>query len=207
MAQNESYKTLSSLGEGRLTDRKSEFIAYARPIKSEEEALSFVDEIRAKHRDARHCVYAYYMRGGAHKRCSDDGEPSGSAGKPVLDLLEKNLIEDSVIAVVRYFGGILLGTGGLVRAYSGAAAAAVENAGIRTLSLRVFLEFRASYNDWSRLERALTSAGATVEKTEFGADVGVSVSVSAGAEDGIIRTVSELSAGRCEASVSGSSYA
>lgn len=207
MSELQSYKTLAAEGKGTFVDRKSEFIAYAKPVKSEDEALAFVASVRERHKDARHCVYAYLMKGGAHKRCSDDGEPSGTAGKPILDMLEKNAIEDSVIAVVRYFGGILLGTGGLVRAYTAAASEAVSAAGVRVLRPRVFISVSASYNDWSRLERALNDAGAEIMSTEYGEGISAGLSVAAGEEDRISVLIRDLSAGRSSSKVCGEGFA
>ena len=123
------YVTLGKDGTATFEMKKSEFIGYAAHVTTEEEARAFVDKIRKKHADARHNVYAYMLSENNIMRYSDDGEPQGTAGLPVLDILRKGGITDAVIVVTRYFGGILLGTGGLVRAYSAAAKAAVEDAG------------------------------------------------------------------------------
>ena len=115
------YKTVYCGGEAEIIEKKSRFIATVRPIKSEEEALAFIESMRKKYWNATHNCFAYVI--GEHfgvQRCSDDGEPSGTAGKPMLDVLLGEEIHDVVVVVTRYFGGTLLGTGGLVRAYSGA---------------------------------------------------------------------------------------
>lgn len=205
MTEAAAYKTLHGEGTGELVDRKSEFLGFAVPVTSVEEADAYVAGIRKLHHDARHCVYAYVLRSGL-KKYSDDGEPQGSAGRPVLDVLEKTGLEDALVCVVRYFGGILLGTGGLVRAYSGAASAAVENAGIRVMQLRVFLRFTVSYNDWARLERPVTDAGARVERTDYGADVTVTVSADGGREGELTEKIRNLTAGKCEAKVIGEKF-
>ena len=123
--------TLSDEGCSELEVKKSVFISYAKPIKSPEEAFAFVDEIRKKYPDARHTAYAWTFSGGTKmQKYSDDGEPSGTAGLPMLSVFEKNQITDAVVTVTRYFGGVLLGKGGLVRAYSHSASIAVEAGGI-----------------------------------------------------------------------------
>ena len=164
-------KTIISLrgrGEGRYVDRRSEFIGYASPVSTEEEAAEFVASVRSTHPGARHVVYAYSLRNGAAKRYSDDGEPQGSAGRPVLGVLEKEEIDGAVVAVVRYFGGILLGTGGLVRAYSAAAAAAVENAGVVRLLPACVVAVCAGYDGYQRIARAAAALGAAVESVAYG---------------------------------------
>ena len=113
-----SYATLKDLCEFHYEDRKSEFIAVARPVSTESEALDFIGAVKKKYPDARHWVYAYVLRENSTARFTDDREPQGTAGMPVLDAIRKNGVTDCVIVVVRYFGGILLGTGGLVHAYS-----------------------------------------------------------------------------------------
>jgi uncharacterized YigZ family protein len=125
-----TYTTLAKDGTATLVEKRSEFIGYAKPVNNEDEAAAFVMSIKKKHADARHNVFAYVLRGGALKRYSDDGEPQGSAGMPVLDVICKNGLDGAAVVVTRYFGGILLGTGGLVRAYSSAASAAIADAGI-----------------------------------------------------------------------------
>ena len=128
-----SYITLRKEAGAELVEKKSRFIARACPVKTEQEALGFLEDIRAQNRTASHNVFAYRLRERNLSRYSDDGEPSGTAGMPVLDILERGDITDAIIVVTRYFGGTLLGTGGLVRAYSGSAGMAVTEAGIVTM--------------------------------------------------------------------------
>ena len=108
------YTTLADYGTDEFVEKRSRFIGYAKPVTTEEEAIAFVNEIRAQHREASHNVYAYALREGQVRRYSDDGEPQGTAGIPVLDVLQKSGIVDAVVVVTRYFGGTLLGAGGLV---------------------------------------------------------------------------------------------
>ena len=115
---NKDYKTVAREASDEFVEKRSRFIGYVKPVKTEEEAVAFINQKRSEHWDARHNVYAYSLREGNIKRYSDDGEPSGTAGMPVLDVIVKNEIYDVCVVVTRYFGGVLLGTGGLVRAYS-----------------------------------------------------------------------------------------
>ena len=138
------YTTLKSAGEGRYEEKKSVFLGFARPLATEKEALDFIAEIKSAYPDARHHVYAYLLRENNLTRYSDDREPQGTAGLPTLDLLKKSGCTDAGIVVVRYFGGTLLGTGGLVRAYTAASKAALESAGIVTY--RPFTECRVTVN-------------------------------------------------------------
>ena len=130
MAENgeKLYITVRGYGEARFEEKKSVFIGYCEHVTSEEEALSFVKRIKEKHRDATHNCYGYTMKGGISCRYSDDGEPQGTAGKPILDVLQKSGVDDVCVVVTRYFGGIMLGAGGLVRAYTTATKDALENA-------------------------------------------------------------------------------
>lgn len=124
----ESYKILYKGGTGELVEKKSRFLADLRPVSSEEEALAFIEEIRKKYWDARHHCFAYIIGDrGQNARCSDDGEPSQTAGKPMMDVLAGEELHDVCAVVTRYFGGTLLGTGGLVRAYSGALKEGLKN--------------------------------------------------------------------------------
>ena len=128
-----TYRTVEQLGQDEVVIEKSTFIGYAKPVENEAAALAFIQEIKKKHRDATHNVPAYVL--GEHnevQRCNDDGEPSGTAGVPVLEVLKKENVRNVAIVVTRYFGGIKLGTGGLVRAYTKGAKIALESAKIIT---------------------------------------------------------------------------
>ena len=128
---DDSYKTIEKIAEGYITERKSKFISYILPIESEEEVKEILDEYRKKYYNARHVCWAY-MLGHAREdfRSNDDGEPSGTAGRPILGQINSYELTNVLVLVVRYFGGTLLGTGGLVRAYKEATVAAIENAAI-----------------------------------------------------------------------------
>lgn len=131
-----TYRTVARFGQDEIIIEKSTFIGYAKPVASEEEALAFIQEIKKKHRDATHNVPAYVLGEQNNiQRCNDDGEPSGTAGVPVLEVIKKEDLHDVAVIVTRYFGGIKLGTGGLVRAYTKGAKIALEAAGIITKTL------------------------------------------------------------------------
>ena len=151
-----SYKTLATQAEALLIERKSKFIAFARPITSEEDVQTFLTGLRKQYWDANHHVYAYILRDGTggpvRSRSSDDGEPSGSAGAPVLEVLSGSGVVDSLAVVIRYFGGTLLGVGGLIRAYSGAAKLAIAEAGILENKLCREYSLELEYATWNRVK-------------------------------------------------------
>ena len=158
----DSYKILYKGGSGELVEKKSRFIADLCPVSSEEEALDFIEEIRKKYWDARHNCYAYIIKGeGATPtaRCSDDGEPSQTAGKPMLDVLMGEELIDVCAVVTRYFGGTLLGTGGLVRAYSGAVKEGLANAQILEKKQGVRMEVTTDYNGVGKIQYLAAQEG------------------------------------------------
>lgn len=146
----ESYITIHHYASYEYEDRKSVFIGEAMPVSTEEDALHFIETVKKKYPDARHHVYAYVLRDNSIMRFTDDGEPQGTAGMPVLDIIRKNGLTDTVIVVTRYFGGTLLGTGGLVRAYTAAALGAVENAEIITYDVYVTFSIETTYSDYQK---------------------------------------------------------
>lgn len=174
------YLTLASSADAELVEKKSRFLSFAAPVKTEKEAQEFIASIRARFPDARHCVYAYTVSstGIFSQRYSDDGEPQGTGGMPVLDVLRKKDITDAAVAVVRYFGGILLGAPGLVRAYSSSASLAVSASGIVRMTPLVPLSAHVSYQLWGKLENAITQAGHMMDAPEYAEDVCVTVYVS-----------------------------
>ena len=149
----EQYKTVYEGGEGELVEKKSRFIATVRPVKTEEEANQFVEEMRKKYWDARHNCWAFILgERQEFKRCSDDGEPSQTAGKPMMDVLTGAGLTDVAVVVTRYFGGTLLGTGGLVRAYSGAVQEGLKSSTVITKYLGVKLSVTTDYNGVGKLQ-------------------------------------------------------
>ena len=149
----EQYKTVYEGGEGELVEKKSRFIATVRPVKTEEEANQFVEEMRKKYWDARHNCWAFILgERQQFKRCSDDGEPSQTEGKTMMDVLTGAGLTDVAVVVTRYFGGTLLGTGGLVRAYSGAVQEGLKNSTVITKYLGVKLSVTTDYNGVGKLQ-------------------------------------------------------
>lgn len=160
------YVTIAQQAEDDFFERKSQFIGYIAPVSSEEEALAFLAEIRAKHRDARHNCFAYILQNGV-KRASDDGEPQGTAGVPIMEVVEREGLTDVIVVVTRYFGGILLGAGGLVRAYAHAAKLAVDAAQRKVMSPAVLVEMQMDYNQYGRINNVLSKYTAIVQATAF----------------------------------------
>lgn len=162
-----SYFTVENEKNVEYEIKRSRFIGYIKPVKTKEEAESFVAFIKQKHWDARHNVFAYKIREGNCKRYSDDGEPQGTAGVPVLDVIEKNGLTDVCIVVTRYFGGILLGGGGLVRAYSHTASLSVEAAGRAEMSLCVGFSLKCDYSFYGKFVSLMDEYGAKTLNSEF----------------------------------------
>lgn len=185
--------TLSEPVQAELIEKKSRFIGYAAPVASEEAAQAFLQEIRTRHRDATHNCYAYQV--GEHnqyQRSSDDGEPSGTAGRPILEVIKGSGLSNVIVVVTRYFGGTLLGTGGLVRAYSAAAQAALA-AGqrVRLVAAAEFL-LTVEYAQWQRLEGWLAAEGYPVQDVRFTDKVDVRFLLPIGRADGLAERLSEL---------------
>ena len=170
----ESYITVKKVSHFEYEDKKSIFIGQACPVTTEAEAISFIDSVKKKYPDARHHVYAYVLRESSTMRFTDDHEPQGTAGMPVLDVIRKNGCTDVVIVVTRYFGGTLLGTGGLVRAYTAAAIGALEGAEIIRYDIYTNIEIFVSYSDYGKITTILSELGFRIENTTY--DVGVSLS-------------------------------
>ena len=160
------YKTILCEAEDAFIEKRSKFIGYAKPVQTEEEALAFIAEKKSKHWDATHNVYAYIIRGGV-MRYSDDGEPQGTAGIPVLDVLQKSGVTDLVVVATRYFGGILLGGGGLVRAYSHTASIALQAAGIITMRECLMMELSCDYGQYGRVASLVPECGGVTDDTIF----------------------------------------
>ncbi len=169
-----SYYTVNEAAEERLVIRKSLFISYIERVESEEAALAFIDGIRRKHWDATHNCYAYIIGESADiKRFSDDGEPSGTAGKPILSVIERLELVNTVVVVTRYFGGIMLGAGGLIRAYGESAKVGLEAAGRLERVLSKVVSVSLDYSLFGRLESELIGRGYQIIDKSFGGNVEV----------------------------------
>lgn len=197
------YKTVRKNADYTLVEKKSEFIGYCAPVKTEEEAIAFVNSIKKKHSDARHNCYAYVLREGFASRFSDDGEPHGTAGMPILDSIRKSGLTDVAVVVTRYFGGILLGTGGLVRAYTAAASGAIKEAEIVEVGTFVLIELKCNYSDYQKLMPLISSVNGRIEDSDFGTDVIMTVTVRDNLADGFVADIIENTNGRVAATIVG----
>lgn len=175
---NGIYRTTFSYGEDEVIINKSRFIGYSLPINSEEEALDFVEMIKSKHKDATHNVYAYVVGENSNiQRFNDDGEPSGTAGIPVLEVIKKEDLRNIVIVVTRYFGGIKLGGGGLIRAYTRAAKIGLDAGVVIDMTPHTNLLMNIDYTLYGRIENYLMTNNYTVDEVEFEQDVSIYISV------------------------------
>lgn len=171
------YSTVKDSAEASFTEKKSEFIGHIRHVETEDEAVDFINEIRASNRKARHNVYAYILRDGNISRYSDDGEPQGTAGVPVLEVLRKEGLTDVCCVVTRYFGGILLGGGGLVRAYSHSAKIAADAAERLVMCLCRPVTVTADYNLYGKISYVLPEFEAKLLNTDYAENVTVKMLV------------------------------
>ena len=194
----DSYVTLKQFSEYRYEDRKSVFWGFAKPIQTESEAIEFIQSIKKTYPDARHWVYAYVLRKNSTMRYTDDREPQGTAGMPVLDVIRKNGVKDAVIVVVRYFGGVLLGTGGLVHAYTEAALGALNSAKVIEYNTYVFFDVRVTYSDYQRIASVLTKYDFLTENTDYSDNVKISGSVKFDVYENIKNELLEITGGRAE---------
>lgn len=169
------YKTIAERCEARFIEKKSEFIGYLAPAATEEEAISFINEIRGMHRKATHNCYAYILRENGIARHSDDGEPGGTAGVPIYEVLRKEELTDIVCVVTRYFGGVLLGAGGLVRAYTRGAKDAVDSAKIKVMAMADSLKISLDYSLYGRLPQIFAEFDTRTVSEEFGEGVEITL--------------------------------
>ena len=198
--------TLREEASAEFEEKKSVFIGHAKPVKTEEEALAYIKQKKAEYADARHNVWAYRLRGDIVVRCSDDGEPQGSAGIPVLDALRKSGVSDAVLVVTRYFGGILLGAGGLVRAYSHAAKLAIDAAGIAVFEQFTCFTLTCGYSEYQRYLAELPKLGAIVDDTEFADRVTLRFAVRSTVREETINRFREMSGGNDLPEVTGERF-
>ncbi len=171
------YKTIAAPCEAKFIEKKSEFIGYLCPVQTEEQATAFIEQIRAMHRKATHNCYAYILRENNAARHSDDGEPGGTAGVPIYEVLRKEGLTDVCCVVTRYFGGIMLGAGGLVRAYTKGAKDAVDAARIKCMAAAEQLVVTVDYGLYGRLAQVFLDHDARVENEEFADNVKITLCI------------------------------
>lgn len=194
----ENYRILYEGGEGEIVEKKSRFIATIRPVESEDEAVSFIAEMKKKYWDATHNCSAFTVGENFEiSRCSDDGEPAQTAGRPMLDVLLGEEIHNVCAVVTRYFGGTLLGTGGLVRAYSGAVREGLKNCVVVEKKLAEKLKIKTDYSDLGKIQYILAEQGITVLESEYSDTVALTVLAPLSGAQGIKKKLTEGTGGRC----------
>ena len=203
---DKNYLTIAKEATDEFVERKSRFMGFIKPVTTEEEALAFIREKQKKYWDATHNVYAYVLNGGNLCRFSDDGEPQGTAGIPVLDVLRKEGLVDCVVVVTRYFGGILLGAGGLVRAYSHGAKIAVDAAGVVEMRKCLLGEIVCDYAQYGMIPALLAEHSANITDTRFGEAVTVCFSIPREGKGSLEAAVIDRSNGRLTATFTGEEW-
>ena len=201
----EAYLTPAGEGASEYVEKKSRFLGRVFAVSSEDEARALLEAVKKEHYDARHNCWCYILRGG-QKRYSDDGEPQGTAGQPMLNVFEREGIENVLCVVTRYFGGVLLGTGGLVRAYTAAAKDALADAGVNEMRRWTSLRVPCPYSLYDRVRLEAEKQGAVFENTDYGADITLSLLLPEAAAEPFARALQELSAGKLAPEVTGTVF-
>lgn len=196
------YFVPAGSGEAEFVEKRSSFLGHVRFAGTEDAAREFINEMKKKHYDARHNCWCYIIRGGA-VRYSDDGEPQGTAGLPMLEVFRREGVENVVCVVTRYFGGVLLGTGGLLRAYTKSAKDALDAAGIAAVRRWVKLETVCPYSLLERMKTECMALEGAVSDVEYGADVRMSFLLPEAKAEAFCARVTELSAGQSSAKAVG----
>lgn len=195
----QTYKILLKGGQGEIIEKKSRFIASLQPVASEEEAAAFIEAVKKKYWDAKHnCTAMVLGRNAEITRCSDDGEPSGTAGRPMLEVLTGEGLRDVVVVVTRYFGGTLLGTGGLVRAYSQAVKEGLKNCETGVLREGRKVKLLMSYNDYGKVEHLCRTEGQELEEVIYREHVTVLMTIPEQLYENRLGKLRDASAGRLE---------
>ena len=201
----EEYLVPSGYGEDEFIEKKSRFIGRVWQVETEEEALECIQEMKKKHYDATHNCWAYVLRSGA-MRFSDDGEPGGTAGNPMMQVLQKEQLYNVVCVVTRYFGGTLLGAGGLVRAYTKGAKIAIDAAGKSMKRVWSVLYMPCPYNFYERVKLEAESFGALIRDTQFGAEVELEILVPRAQAQAFLDKITDMTAGTVEGMETGQEY-
>lgn len=196
MEQGKKRITLAGTAETELEEKRSRFIGYAAPVQDEKEAQALIAARKTLYKDATHNVWAYYIDSGTHARYSDDGEPQGTAGIPVLNVLKMSGATDLCVVVTRYFGGTLLGAGGLVRAYSAAAKQSLDAAGFAAMEEFAVLKICCGYSEYQKINIQLAGIGAVQDAAAFGSEVEITAAIEVDRVPLIEELVREVSAGR-----------
>lgn len=203
---NETFTTLSDEVHVEFEEKRSIFIGHAKRTDSEQEAQDYIKKIKKQYSDATHNVSAYSINGGIVARYSDDGEPQGTSGMPTLDAIRKSGVDNACVVITRYFGGTLLGAGGLVRAYSHTASLALEAAGIVTYEPYTMYEITCGYSDYQRYSAYFSEKAVVIDDTAFEAEVTVRFAVKRRDRESVVKKITEMSYGRCIPSEIGERY-
>ena len=202
-----AYRTIKQLGETQLEINKSLFIAYACPAETEEAAINFINDIKKRHKEATHNCSAYVIgQHGQYQKADDDGEPSGTAGKPILEVINKSAIKNTVIVVTRYFGGIKLGAGGLIRAYTKAASTGLEAAIIVEKQLHTKLAIELGYHLLGAVENQLRLNNYPIRSKVFSEVVRIVTLARKGEEEQLIQLIADSTAAQAIVKVTGEEY-
>ena len=187
----DTYKTIINDMSTQFTEKHSHFIGYVAQTETDEEAVAFIDKIRSQHGDARHNCYAYVLNAEGRTRYSDDGEPHGTAGKPILDIINGFELKDVTVVVTRYFGGILLGTGGLVRAYQKAAKDTLDAAEKYIMVPGVCYSVSCDYSNYQKLENLIYEFEGNIDNTVFEDNVKIYFSVAKSVSESFTATLTD----------------
>ena len=201
----DEYLVPTGYGEAEFIEKKSRFIGHVWCVESEEEALSRIQEMKKQHYDASHNCWAYVIRDGA-MRFSDDGEPGGTAGNPMMQVLQREQLYNVVCVVTRYFGGILLGAGGLVRAYTKGAKIAIDAAGKSMKRVWTVLYVPCPYTYYERMKLEVEAFGGVIRKTDFGSEVELEILVAAPKTRAFLEKLTDMTAGTVDALEIGQEY-
>lgn len=199
------YKTIASPATAEFTEKRSKFIASVSPVSTEAEATEFINKVKQEHYDARHNVFAYVIKDGA-ERFSDDGEPQGTAGMPSFENIRRRGLVNTAVVVTRYFGGILLGAPGLLRAYNHTAALAFDAAEIIVMRKCDILKLVCPYDFYARAEILVRSSGGTIRKRDFTENVSLEIVLAEGLNENFSKQLTELSGGTLSAEKTDSVY-
>ena len=201
----EEYLVPTGYGEDEFTEKKSRFIGRVWPVETEEEALAKIAEMKKQHYDATHNCWAYVLKSGA-MRFSDDGEPGGTAGNPMMQVLQKENLFNVVCVVTRYFGGILLGAGGLVRAYTKGAKIAIDAAGKSMKRVWSVLYIPCPYTFYERVKLETEAFGGVIRDTQFGAEVELEILVAQPQAQAFLDKILDMTSGTVEGMETGQEY-
>lgn len=205
MSQLYEYRTVKRTATIEIVEKKSKFIANVKSVSTEDEAVDFINEIKSKHPDARHNVFAYYIDERT-QRYSDDGEPSGTAGVPALEIIKKEELINVVVVITRYFGGILLGAGGLTRAYAKATKEGIHAANIITKKLNNIIKIYCDYIFYGKIKNRIQSEDCIIEDIKYGERVLLTILCDLHKTETLIKQITDISNGDVLPEIIGNKY-